>query len=931
MFKNNILLHRIQRIVKNSWPTFFGLLLIVFFLSYAVTAFSARSDIITTKVTEMAKENNVEDGCFESVFKLNKSEIDKIKDLGVQIQENFSVCFTLDNATLRVFKNRDNIDLVALDQGSYPNKGEIVLEKLYAKEHNYTIGSSLKIGDKDFIISGIGSSPDYDKVKENMSDLVSYPDIFGTAFVCDDDFNNYIAKSPDGQSMIYTYAYKLQTPEDFTKLKNLTDTFVYDARQSNDKNINELVNEVYTPIEKLQNDISLLVVATNQIKDGTQKLEDGAIYVSEEAKKAIDFVNSMSDPIKKDANNVFKNIEHVLGFLNNEAIDAIADKGLITKEYAAKLKTEVNDAKQEVQNVKDEYTNLLNSINELSNTVLNITSQYKQSISQLDDGVEKLNENITNMQHRVNDVIDTYVVINLPKISLIIPASENTRILNSVNQQQIFLDLIPIILFFVFTLLAYILGIFIQNQIENDQVIIGSMYALGVKKRNILIQYLLIPILICLTGSILGLIAGSSSIGSGAALIETTSKYSFPEIHQTITPFIVLEMLIIPVCIVFLVNIFLIYSYLNKPCLSLLQKKTKNKNIKLPKFINKLSFNKAFQIGHIFRHKSNSLIMAFGIFVCLCFVMCGLNSAAFCMNNIEKTKTATSFEYQAFLKYPTNNIPSNCDAYVGTAAYLDIDNNPQQVYVIGVEDKDEIKVNAKKDGITINKDLAAKYNYNIGDTIVLGSQDKNYRSAFIIDNIIDNGYGFYAFMKANTLREYLGFRQNTYNVLMSQYPINIDHNSIAAQTSKRDIVTMSESFFDDNKQTILTLLIIPIIVLVIAVYLITSIVIRKSQFSISAMKLFGYRNKEVYKLYLKPNNFNVLIATLISIPIGKSLTVFLYSNVTKTLPFCPDYSYSIWIYLIMVLVTFLCYKLVEYFLKKKLNNISMNDIVKTRD
>lgn len=931
MFKNNVLLHRIPRIVKASWPTFLGLLLIVFFLSYAVTAFSARSDIITTKVTEMANENNVEDGCFDSVFKLKDSEINKIKDLNVQVQENFSVSFALDNSTLRVFKTRENIDLVALDDGSYPNKGEIVLEKLYAKYHNYNIGSTIKIGDKSFTVSGIGSSPDYDKVKEEISDLVSYPSLFGTAFVCEDDFNNYISKSPDGQSMIYTYAYKLNNPDDFTKFKNLTDSFIYDARESNDKNINELVDEIYSPIEKLQEDMALLVSASNQIKDGTQKLEDGSVYVSDEAKKAIDYVNSMSDPMKKDATNVFKNVEHVLGFLNNDAIDAIADMGLITKEYATKLKTEVNDAKQEVQNVKDEYKNLLTSIDELSNTVLNITSQYKQSIAQLDEGVEKLNENISNMQHRVNDVIDTYVVINLPKISLIVPASENSRILHSVSQQKIFGDLIPIILFFVFTLLAYILGIFVQNQIENDQVIIGSMYALGVKKKHIIIQYLLIPISLCLAGSILGLIVGSSPIGSGAALIETTSKYSFPVIHQTITPFIICEMLIVPVCIVLLVNIFLIYSCLNKPCLSLLQKKTKNKNVKMPNFINKLSFKKAFQIGHIFRHKSNSLIMTFGIFVCLCFIMCGLNSAAFCINNIEKTKTDVNFEYQAFLKYPTNNVPSNCNAYVGTIAYLDIDNISQQVYVIGVENNDEVEVKGKKDGITINKDLASKYNYHIGDTIVLGAQDRNYRSAFIIDNIEDSGYGFYAFMKASTLREYLGFKQNTYNVLTSQYPINVDANSVAAQTSKRDIISMSESFLNDNKQTIITLLVTPIIVLIIAIYLITSIVIKKSQFSISAMKLFGYRNKEVYQLYLTPNNFTVIIATLISIPIGKSFTVFLYSNVTKTLPFCPDYTYYAWVYIVMIATTFLCYKLVEYFLKRKLNNISMNDIIKARD
>lgn len=242
MFKNKVLLHRIPRIFKASAATFIALTLVVAFLTFAVTTYSARTDIVAKSVRENAQKNNLEDGFFETAFKLTTEELKQLQETNVDVQENFSVTMNLDNSKLRVFKIRERIDKVDIDYGTNPQPGEIVLEKLYAKAHNLNVGSIINVGGKDYKVSGIGSSPDYDRVKENLSDLTSDENQFGTAFVCAEDFNTHIATCEQGQAMQFNYAFKFNQ-EDDGLFKNILDTFTYDARLSTDTNLTSAVNE----------------------------------------------------------------------------------------------------------------------------------------------------------------------------------------------------------------------------------------------------------------------------------------------------------------------------------------------------------------------------------------------------------------------------------------------------------------------------------------------------------------------------------------------------------------------------------------------------------------------------------------------------------------------------------------------------------------
>ena len=85
---------------------------------------------------------------------------------------------------------------------------EIVIENRYCSNHSLKVGDTIKVGDSEFIISGIGSSPDYDAPYQKLGDIICDSDQFGTAFVTDEQWDR-MQQGGNSKSVVdYTYAYK---------------------------------------------------------------------------------------------------------------------------------------------------------------------------------------------------------------------------------------------------------------------------------------------------------------------------------------------------------------------------------------------------------------------------------------------------------------------------------------------------------------------------------------------------------------------------------------------------------------------------------------------------------------------------------------------------------------------------------------------------
>ena len=109
------------------------------------------------------------------------------------------------------------------------------------------------------------------------------------------------------------------------------------------------------------------------------------------------------------------------------------------------------------------------------------------------------------------------------------------------------------------------------------------------------------------------------------------------------------------------------------------------------------------------------------------------------------------------------------------------------------------------------------------------------------------------------------------------------------------------------------------------------VMIDRSAYNISLIKVFGYRRKEIRRLYLDGNFYIVALGALICIPLSKTimnhLFPFMISNVTCGLNVKTPFMF----YVVTYVVILLLYLVINTVLVKRLNKFTPAEVLKNRE
>ncbi|MDE7287876.1 MAG: ABC transporter permease, partial [Oscillospiraceae bacterium] len=203
---NKVLNKRILRDLKSNFLRYFALFLLIAMGMYIIVAMIASAETIIFGTEENAEDNHLEDGQFAVFAELTQGQEREISDMGITLEKHFSFDVDMeDGSVLRIFRNRENIDIVSAEQGVLAEKSdEIFLEKRYCEENNISVGDTIKIGGNELIVTGIGSALDYDAPTKNISDASVQSKIFGIGFVTNEQYNSL---KGSGKTEDLRYAY----------------------------------------------------------------------------------------------------------------------------------------------------------------------------------------------------------------------------------------------------------------------------------------------------------------------------------------------------------------------------------------------------------------------------------------------------------------------------------------------------------------------------------------------------------------------------------------------------------------------------------------------------------------------------------------------------------------------------------------------------
>ncbi len=267
-----ILRKQTLRNLKNEWLKYLSTFLLVAIGLGLIISVSAASDSIDTALKKLEEKSNVEDGNFSLFVPLNDKQVMALTNNGVTLEENFYVDIIDEktNATVRLFKNRELINLVQISKGrNVTSRDEIVLEQHYAKLNSLDVGDKIRLNKKDYNIVGLGYSIDYDSLFKQEDG--AYPDSksFSTAFVSAEEFSDLKEKN----KVEYYYSYLLSADYNDEKLFDSLIEMKLDEQKVSDKYMMEIIEEMNDDIDDFRGGAQDIVDGAKDIYEGIDALE----------------------------------------------------------------------------------------------------------------------------------------------------------------------------------------------------------------------------------------------------------------------------------------------------------------------------------------------------------------------------------------------------------------------------------------------------------------------------------------------------------------------------------------------------------------------------------------------------------------------------------------------------------------------------------
>lgn len=482
-------------------------------------------------------------------------------------------------------------------------------------------------------------------------------------------------------------------------------------------------------------------------------------------------------------------------------------------------------------------------------------------------------------------------------------------------------------------LFAYVISVFVVHQIEREQPVIGALYALGVKKRNLLAHYVILPTVTALMGGLLGLLAGFSPLGVGFMGRTHYEYFSIPQFPIVYAPYLIIYGAVLPAFICLIVNLWTVNRKLSKTALSLLRNEQtagsyKQVNLKCKKF------TVLFSIRQLLREKRSAITIVVGMLITFMIISLGINTYVLCSSVKDKNTEDTKYEYMYLYKFPDEKAPEGGEATFVKNLSIDCLGYTLDVSVIGIDGESrffDAHPEAGKSKCVINRSMVQRYGYKVGDKIILTDSVEDMDYCFTVTGISEYSVGFTVFMDTASMRELFGEKEDYFNAVYSDTALSIEESRLYSVTSKEDIKTSSSIFLETMAPLTFTLLSAGSVIFLVVMYLMLAVMIDRSAMGISLIKIFGYRPGEIRKLYLNGNFYVVLIGGLLAFPIAKKIIDTIYPNFIANVACSMNLSYSWYLYLLIAAGVILIYFLVSSLLVGKIKRISPAEILKNRE
>ena len=473
------------------------------------------------------------------------------------------------------------------------------------------------------------------------------------------------------------------------------------------------------------------------------------------------------------------------------------------------------------------------------------------------------------------------------------------------------------LLYIILVIMAFVFGITISNTIRKEASVIGTLRASGYTRQELILHYMTLPVLVTFVGALIGNILGYTILKDVCADMYYGS-YSLPTYVTVWNGEAFGLTTLVPVVIMLVVNYGVLRHKLKLSPLKFLRRDLSGRKQKRAIYLSpKMKIFSRFRLRVIFQNMSNYMVLFIGILFANLLLMFGLLLPSALSHYQVEIQNNMLAKYQYMLQVPVSAVSGNkFDGLISLLEfYMDsrTDNEDaeefsayslntlpgkyksEEVLLYGIEPdsryvtidfnntkdkKDEAgnkekadnknTANAEKESaaVYISSAYADKFLLHVGDTITLKEKYEKEKYSFKIAGVYGYTAALCVFMPRSELNDIFDLGEDYYSGYFSDTELTDIKSQYIGSVVDLDALTKISRQLDVSMGSMMGMVNgFAIMIYMVLIYLLSKIIIEKNAQSISMVKILGYTNGEISKLYIMSTSLVVVFCLLLSLPL----------------------------------------------------------------
>ncbi len=475
-------------------------------------------------------------------------------------------------------------------------------------------------------------------------------------------------------------------------------------------------------------------------------------------------------------------------------------------------------------------------------------------------------------------------------------------------------------------IMAFVFVVLTNATIEQESAVIGTLLASGYRKREIAAHYMVLPTIIGVLGCAVGNFVGLTFMSTPMQELYYGS-YSLPPYEYTFSPRIFFLTTVVPFALLEVVTLIGLARKLRFTPLAFLRReiasRSRRATLPLPVW---LSFVRRFQLRVFLRNLSHFVVLFFGIAFCSLFLLFGLCLMPLVEHYADLLRSDVVAEHIYLLKAPLEleGTAEERVAYASVEELLQTDDPLRDLGMVGYAramlrtmdlDEDAHPVNTTDNGeeriaqaekfvaasfevehvvtdsseevtvygiaddsrywdgvdvsdgaVVVGSGLSQKCRIEPEDTLRLFDKYTNKTYELKVSDVWGSSANMNVYLEMGALNRLLGEDEDRFLGYASDEALDLDQRYLATDITPDSMGSSAEQMEESFGGMMDMVVAFAVPVYLILVYLLTKTVIDRSSRYISYMKVFGYRNGEIQRLYVRAITVTVLASLVASLP-----------------------------------------------------------------